>query len=69
MSITGGQRSVIKDYFTVDEVAGTLKVSPWVVRSLIKKGELSAFKIGKEYRINELALQKFLMDMEESWKR
>lgn len=64
MSITGGQRSVTKDYFSVVEVAGILKVSTWVVRNLIKKNNLPAFKVGKEYRINEVALQKFLMEAE-----
>jgi putative molybdopterin biosynthesis protein len=69
MSITGGQRSVMKDYFSVVEVAGILKVSAWVVRNLIKKGELPAFKIGKEYRVNEVELQKYLMGVERAWKK
>lgn len=43
------------------EAAGEfLSVSVWTVRSLIKRGELRAVKIGSEYRIDEAEISAFI---------
>ena len=56
-----------KDYFTVDEAAGILRVSPRIIReNFIARGKLKAFKVGKEYRINEVELQRFIQELEKT---
>ena len=43
------------------EAAGEfLSVSVWTVRSLIKRGELRAVKIGSEFRIDEADISAFI---------
>lgn len=43
------------------EAAGEyLSVSVWTVRSLIKRGELKAVKIGSEFRIDEVDMSDFV---------
>jgi len=37
--------------YTVDEVAAQLKVHPRTIRRKIRSGEISALKVGKQYRI------------------
>jgi excisionase family DNA binding protein len=37
--------------FTVEEFAGIFRLSPEAVRSLIRKGEIAAIRIGRQYRI------------------
>ena len=49
-------------WFTVKEVAAKLKISIRTVRELIKSDKLPASRIGKEYRIRESDLEKFLED-------
>ena len=39
------------EFLTVEEVAGRLKVKEKTVRDWIGRGELEAYKIGKEWRI------------------
>jgi excisionase family DNA binding protein len=38
--------------YTVDEVAAQLKVHPRTIRRKIRSGEISALKVGKQYRIH-----------------
>lgn len=45
---------------TVAEVAGLLRVSNMTVYRLINAGELSALRVGKNYRIREHDLETFL---------
>ena len=45
---------------TVAEVAEVLRVSNMTVYRLIKAGELSALRVGKNYRIRESELEAFL---------
>jgi excisionase family DNA binding protein len=45
---------------SVSQVAGRLNVSEPVVLRLIRKGELLAFRVGNEYRIEEEALSAYL---------
>lgn len=46
--------------YTIDEIAGILKLTRRTVYSYVKDGRLRAAKIGKEYRITETALKDFL---------
>lgn len=48
-----------EEVYTVEEVAGIFKLSRGSVRNLIKKGEIPAIKIGKQYRIPESIINKF----------
>ena len=48
-----------EEVYTVEEVAGIFKLSRGSVRNLIKKGEIPAIKIGKQYRIPESIIEKF----------
>lgn len=45
---------------TVAEVAGTMRVSNMTVYRMIKSGELPAIRVGKNYRIRESDLDKYL---------
>ncbi|MBP7509865.1 MAG: helix-turn-helix domain-containing protein [Prolixibacteraceae bacterium] len=47
-------------YYTPIEVAKILKLNPNTVWRYIKQGHLSAFKIGRCYRISEAQVEKFL---------
>ena len=45
---------------TVEQVAKRLQVAKMTIYRYIKSGKITAFKIGKEYRIKESDWQKFL---------
>ncbi len=47
---------------TVSEVAATMRVSNMTVYRLIKGGELPAVRVGKNYRIRESDVERFLED-------
>jgi excisionase family DNA binding protein len=47
---------------TVAEVAATMRVSNMTVYRLIKTGELPAVRIGKNYRIREADVERYLQD-------
>ncbi len=47
---------------TVAEVAATMRVSNMTVYRLIKTGELPAVRIGKNYRIRESDVERYLDD-------
>ena len=49
-----------KDYFSVEEIADKLDVTVEVVRGLIRRKELVAYRIGKEYRINRVDFEAYL---------
>ena len=51
---------VEETYYTVPEVAETLKVSHMTVYRWIKDGKLGAYKLGGEFRITERDLNQFL---------
>ena len=51
------------EVFTVAEVALFLKTSKQQVRNMIRYGELSAIKVGREYRVTLEALSEFLGDI------
>jgi excisionase family DNA binding protein len=45
---------------TIDELATRLNVHRNTIRSLIKKGEISAIKVGTQYRIPEHEYDRFV---------
>ena len=47
---------------TVSEVASTMRVSNMTVYRLIKSGDLPAVRVGKNYRIRETDVQRYLSD-------
>jgi excisionase family DNA binding protein len=47
---------------TVSEVAAAMRVSNMTVYRLIKSGELGAVRVGKNYRIREVDLERFFQD-------
>ena len=47
---------------TVAEVAGVMRVSTMTVYRLIKSGELPALRVGKNYRIRESEVDRYLLD-------
>ncbi len=48
-----------EEYYTIEEVATTLKVAYLTVYRWIKLGKLKAIKAGKQYRVNREDLDKF----------
>ncbi|HVE92833.1 MAG TPA: helix-turn-helix domain-containing protein [Actinomycetota bacterium] len=47
---------------TVSEVASVMRVSNMTVYRLIKGGHLSAIRVGKNYRIRESEVDRYLRD-------
>jgi excisionase family DNA binding protein len=47
---------------TVGEVAGTMRVSNMTVYRLIKRGQLAAIRVGKNYRIRESDVDLYLSE-------
>ena len=47
---------------TVTEVASLMRVSNMTVYRLIKAGDMPAIRVGKNYRIRESDLQRYLAD-------
>ena len=47
---------------TVAEVASTMRVSNMTVYRLIKAGDLAAVRVGKNYRIRDKDVQRYLSD-------
>lgn len=50
----------VQKFYTIEEVASLLKVSYITVFRWIKADKLSAYKVGKQYRIDNQDLNKFL---------
>ena len=46
--------------WTVEEVASYLKLQPETVRSMARRGELPAIKLGKVWRFHKIAIQEML---------
>ena len=49
-----------ENVFTVDEIAHKLRVDVKTVRKWIRKGDLVAINVGREYRIRESSLADFI---------
>ena len=47
---------------TVGEVAATMRVSNMTVYRMIKGGQLRAIRVGKNYRIRESTVNRYLSD-------
>lgn len=47
-------------YYTADEVAQELRVTPRTILRLIERGDLRAVRVGKQYRIPRESLEAFL---------
>jgi excisionase family DNA binding protein len=59
----GRRRPFVGDrLLTVAEVAGTMRVSNMTVYRLIKSGQLAAVRVGKNYRIRESDVDRYLQD-------
>jgi len=59
-----GKRSALVEdrLFTVGEVASTMRVSNMTVYRLIRSGQLAAVRVGKNYRIRESDVSRFLLE-------
>jgi putative molybdopterin biosynthesis protein len=53
-----------EQYYTIEEVAKTLKVVYLTVYRWIQDGKLKAYKAGKQYRINKSDLDRFITSYE-----
>ncbi|KAF1678381.1 substrate-binding domain-containing protein [Bacillus mexicanus] len=49
--------------YTIEEVAGLLKVSKLTVYDLIKKGMISAYRVGRQMRVDEEDLKQYKSNM------
>jgi len=49
-----------KDFYLIEELANSLRVSKMTLYRYIKKGKLKAYKIGKEFRIDKTEFNNFL---------
>ena len=49
-----------KEFYLVEELAQKLRVSNMTIYRYIKRGKIKAYKIGKEFRIDEQEFNKFL---------
>lgn len=50
----------MEEFYTAEEVAQKLKVSPNVVRRWIREKKLKAVKVGRLWRVPESTLREFL---------
>jgi len=57
-----------EDVYTVEEVAQRLRVDARTVRKWIRKGDLLAIDVGREYRIRSTSLDEFIRRREERQK-
>jgi len=49
-----------KDFYLVEELAKKLRVSNMTIYRYIKAGKVKAYKIGKEFRIDDAEFNSFL---------
>lgn len=49
-----------KDFYTAQELADKLRVNVMTIYRYIKAGKLKAYKIGKEFRIDQSEFERFL---------
>jgi excisionase family DNA binding protein len=60
--VAGPQTFATGGLVTVAEVAAAMRVSNMTVYRLIKSGELPALRVGKNYRLRESDVERYLMD-------
>lgn len=51
--------AVYPEVYTIEEFAKLFKLSPEAVRTLIRKGEILAIRIGKQYRIPQSVVDQY----------
>ncbi len=56
-------RSYADPLWTVEDVADYLKLQPETIRSMARRGELPALKIGKVWRFQKRAIHEMLVNM------
>jgi excisionase family DNA binding protein len=61
---TSHPNSSIDPLWTVEDVAVYLKLQPETIRSMARRGELPALKIGKVWRFQKFALCEMLIDLD-----
>jgi excisionase family DNA binding protein len=61
-SVGEPQAFVTGGLVTVSEVAAAMRVSNMTVYRLIKSGELPALRVGKNYRLRESDVERFLVE-------
>jgi len=49
-----------QEYYTVEEIAQKLRVQVYTVRGWIRKKELPAYKVGRDYRVKKEDYEEFL---------
>ncbi len=49
------------EFLTVEETAKILKVTKMTIYRYIKAGKLTAYKVGKDFRINKSEFDKFIL--------
>ena len=54
----------LRDVWTVGEVASYLRTTVRTVRGLIRRKEIKALRVGREYRITREALEEYLKGKE-----
>jgi putative molybdopterin biosynthesis protein len=57
--IYGGDHMNNNSSFTIEEVSQLLKISKLTVYDLIKKGDLLAYRVGRQMRVDELELERY----------
>ena len=63
VTAVGKRRPFVGDrLLTVGEVAATMRVSNMTVYRLIKGGEIAALRVGKNYRIRESDVDRYLSE-------
>jgi excisionase family DNA binding protein len=60
--VGGPQAFATGGLVTVAEVAAAMRVSNMTVYRLIRSGELPALRVGKNYRLRESDVERFLTD-------
>ena len=54
------QNATPEVHYTTDEVAAFLRLSAQTIRGFIKRGELPAVKVGRDWRVTQTALDEYL---------
>jgi excisionase family DNA binding protein len=51
-----------EDFLTIEEVARKLRMKVYTIRSYVRKGQLPAYRFGREYRIKREDYEKFVQE-------
>lgn len=53
----------LEEYFSVPDIASSLKVNTITIQRKITNGEIEAVKIGREYRISKTSIEQYLKNL------